>query len=271
MENGNYATKRLPGLSGATLKLIAIITMVIDHSAAVFLEPHLVAVGFDAHPLSHPLYPLFAILRMLIGRIAFPIFCFLLVEGALKTRNIWKHLGRLAIFALVSEIPFDWALFEAPYYPHYQNVFFTLFFGVLGIAFIEMIRKKGETAPGDTWILPVTKRIGEQFIWFLEKVLPSFGVAILCMLGAHFLHTDYGARGVFAILLFYVFARSRMWQIVSASFSYVFLLSEVGAIFAFPVIAAYNNTRGKQLKYLFYVFYPGHLLLLVGLRALLGS
>jgi hypothetical protein len=193
------------------------------------------------------------------------------VEGALKTRNVWKFLGRLAIFALVSEIPFDWALFQTPYYPYYQNVFFTLFFGVLGIAFIEMIRKKGELAPDNTWTLPESTRIGVRFIWFLEKALPSLGIAILCMLGAHFLHADYGASGVFAILLFYVFARSRMWQIVSASFSFVFLLEEVGAIFAFPVIAAYNNTRGKQLKYLFYAFYPAHLLLLVGMRALFGS
>jgi hypothetical protein len=89
------------------------------------------------------------------------------------------------------------------------------------------------------------------------------------MISATLLHTDYGASGVFAILLFYLFACSRKWQIVSASFSFVLLMEEIGTVLAFPVIAAYNNTRGKQLKYFFYIFYPAHLFLLVALRALL--
>lgn len=132
------------GLSGSTLKIIAIITMLLDHIGASLVQPILASTASAAGvtdwsmPSLAAAYPGAAIpyyaLRY-IGRISFPIFCFLLVEGFLHTKNLHKYCLRLAIFALVSEIPFDLAFHQTPFYQASQNVFFTLLIGLLVIAF----------------------------------------------------------------------------------------------------------------------------------------
>ena len=80
--------KKMTGLSSSTLKWIAVITMLIDHFA-VAIYPGIPDFSFDTYRT----------LR-LIGRIAFPIYCFLIVEGFYHTRNIWKYIGRCFLFAL---------------------------------------------------------------------------------------------------------------------------------------------------------------------------
>ena len=107
------------GITGSTLKIIAIIAMFIDHFAAIVMDRYLFASGFYVRdtesgilaidpsiPNGMMIYWIDVALR-LIGRIGFPIFCFLLIEGFIHTRCRWKYLLRLTIFALVSEIPFD--------------------------------------------------------------------------------------------------------------------------------------------------------------------
>ena len=92
------------GLSGAALKWIAIITMTVDHFA--------LAVWFNmfCHDfIIHPEYKIAYKVMRFIGRIAFPIFCFMMVEGYVHTKNFWKYVLRILIFSLVSEIPFDMA------------------------------------------------------------------------------------------------------------------------------------------------------------------
>ena len=100
------------GFSAATLKWIAIITMLIDHVGASLLYGH---AAYPAGWLGGTRYgwgegiwsrDFYMALRV-IGRLAFPIFCFLLIEGLIHTRNRWKYFSRLALFALISEIPFD--------------------------------------------------------------------------------------------------------------------------------------------------------------------
>ncbi|MDD3174664.1 MAG: TraX family protein [Herbinix sp.] len=130
------------GISGSTLKLIAIFTMLIDHIGAAVIDKVLAAKGMynlDASDIQATqtflnnnivLYIVYFIMR-LIGRLAFPIFCFLLVEGFLHTRNRQKYAIRLAIFSLVSEIPFDLAIFGKTIDMSHQNVFFTLLIGLL--------------------------------------------------------------------------------------------------------------------------------------------
>lgn len=113
-------------LSGTTLKWIAVISMLIDHTAEVLIN-HNAA-------LTDPIWAQIYVLMRGIGRIAFPIYAFLLVEGFLHTKDVKKYLARMLTFAVVSEIPFDLAVFHTPFYWGYQNVFFTLFLGLLALA-----------------------------------------------------------------------------------------------------------------------------------------
>ena len=136
-------------LTGYHLKLIALITMFIDHIAAVviirvFYASYRVTASMQLSENigdkiivwvaenQNLVYAIYEWMRN-IGRMAFPIYCFLLVEGFLHTRNVRKYAGRLAMFALISEIPFDWAMEGEWWSLEYSNVFFTLVLGLLTI------------------------------------------------------------------------------------------------------------------------------------------
>lgn len=125
------------GLSGTALKYIACTTMLIDHIGASCLEAGILRPALDAGALStdalasDPLYLLDGVLRF-TGRLAFPIFCFLLVEGFVHTHDVRRYVRRLLLFGLISEVPFDLAFFRTPFDPSQQNVYWTLAFGVLG-------------------------------------------------------------------------------------------------------------------------------------------
>ncbi|MCM1104139.1 MAG: conjugal transfer protein TraX [Clostridium sp.] len=139
------------GITGSTIKLIAIIAMLIDHIAAVILERMLMRAGYllattNTNLLSewiaeHRLLYFSYMIMRLIGRFGFPIFCFLLVEGFLHTHNRKKYALRLCLFALVSEIPFDFAFRGEWFYTGYQNVFFTLFLGLLAMCAFSWIKE----------------------------------------------------------------------------------------------------------------------------------
>ena len=167
------------GLSGSTLKLIAIITMLIDHIGAAVIARLLIA-GQG----SEMLYKIYYAMRA-VGRVAFPIFCFLLVEGFFYTGSRKKYALRLFGFALLSEIPFDLAFSGKTLEFGYQNVFFTLLIGLLTIMLFDAVVKKQEWHP----------------------VLRSALLVIITFGGmgaAYLLHTDYDAKGVLAILVFYM-------------------------------------------------------------------
>ena len=117
------------GISGYWLKVIAVVSMLIDHTSAVILE--------QISGLENP-----AFLMRIIGRLAFPIYCFLLVEGFYHTRSRAKYAGRLFLFALISEVPFDLAFSRRMCDFSSSNVFFTLLFGLLVIWGVEGIKQK---------------------------------------------------------------------------------------------------------------------------------
>ena len=247
------------GISGSTLKLIAVITMVIDHVGAVVLARLLMASGYksayyssDINDLAEwlianeNLYMIYSVTRF-IGRIAFPIFCFLLVEGFMRTGNAKKYALRLGIFALISEIPFDLALSSAVFEWTYQNVFFTLFIGFVTMMVLDYI---------------------ERTEWpFFAKALSSGAILLAGAALAEVLGTDYGAKGVLAILALYLFRRSRQWQLVAGCAAFLW---EMPALLGFIPIAFYNGKRGMKLKYFFYAFYPVHLVILYLIAAALG-
>lgn len=131
------------GFSGSTIKLIAIIAMFIDHTAATILERMMMRAGYMLATINagtmadwiaghKALFIPYIVMRM-IGRFGFPIFCFLLVEGFVHTHNRRKYALRLFLFALISEIPFDFAFHGEWFFSGYQNVFFTLFLGMLAM------------------------------------------------------------------------------------------------------------------------------------------
>lgn len=139
------------GISGSTVKIIAVVTMLIDHVAAALLTRMMITRGYfyaAGNPQRYlawladngPLY-FGTMLMRLIGRLGFPIFCFLLVEGFQKTRNVKKYVFRLGLFALISEIPFNLAFSGRVWASGYQNVYFTLLIGILVLWAFDTIAK----------------------------------------------------------------------------------------------------------------------------------
>lgn len=139
------------GISGSTIKIIAVVTMLIDHVAAALLTRIVISRGFfyamgneqrliDWMKVNGLLFIVTQLMR-LIGRLGFPIFCFLLVEGFQKTGNVKKYAIRLGLFALISEIPFNLAFTGRVWAPGYQNVYFTLLIGLLALWAFDTIAK----------------------------------------------------------------------------------------------------------------------------------
>lgn len=153
-----FSSPAKKGFTGSTIKLIAIIAMLIDHTAAVILERMMMREGYMLAMSNTDLMPswiaghrllYFSYMTMrLIGRFGFPIFCFLLVEGFLHTHNRIKYALRLFLFALVSEIPFDFAFRGKWFYTGYQNVFFTLFLGLLAMCAFSFFQERLERLRG---------------------------------------------------------------------------------------------------------------------------
>ena len=225
----------MKGLSGSALKSIAIITMLIDHIGAAVLARLMTTGGGGAY-----LYQTYALMRT-IGRIAFPIFCFLLVEGFEHTGNRKKYALRLLLFALISEVPFDLAFSSTLIEFGYQNVFFTLFIGLLTMMGVHTIEQKLSWHPA-------------------VRGIAMAGIMIAGMGMAYLMRTDYAEKGVMCILVLYAFRKLRGPQILAGCIAFCWW--EFPALVAFIPIAFYNGTRGWNMKYVFYLFYPVHLLIL---------
>ncbi len=224
--------ERIKIINGSWLKIIAVVSMLIDHIAYLIL-PH-----FDL--FSEPMFFLgkeFTIIKIcrLIGRLAFPIFAFLITEGFVHTKNHKKYGLNLLTFAIVSEIPYNLFLSGKVLNLSSQNVFFTLFLGFLALYILENVKT-------DT-----------------EKAIYIFGVVVLSLI----LKCDYGAKGVILIILLYLLKK----QLPLASVLSLGLLSGgLAAWCAFVPINMYNSKRGfikgNAMKYAFYAFYPVHMLIL---------
>ena len=244
--------------SGAHIKWLAIGLMLVDHIGCVILEPLALQYGLsssiDMYEKYRQIMNVDMVLRAL-GRFSFPAFCFLLVEGFVHTRSREKYLRNLAIFAMVSEIPFNRAVGRQLFTIQYQNVFFTLAIGFVAIWIAEQLRMK------------VLQQGGSEQLFTIVMAVEVCSLAI----AAEFLNTDYGAVGVWVIAIFYLLYQKPVWAAITA-WGFLSLLSSSLEIYCFPIILAiwcYNGKRGKQPKYFFYVFYPLHLLILVGIRMLI--
>lgn len=233
---------KLPSLSGSTLKIFAIVTMMIDHTGAALIGPLRYSVPASMENLRQFFVALYPVTRA-IGRLAFPIFCFLLVEGFMHTRSAAKYALRLFLFALVSELPFDFALANSLFSWHHQNVYFTLLIGLLVMMGVSWFEQK----PARTAL--------QRWYCFLMQALISVGGLYL----AKIMYTDYGFKGVFLIEVLYFLRLDRRLQ---AIFGAIAISWEAWAPLSFIPVWFYNGTRGKQMKYFFYWFYPVHLIVL---------
>ena len=242
------------GISGNVLKWFAVLTMLVDHIGASILLQSLYNNPFGWNTARWNWFKEVYYYMRGVGRLAFPIYCFLLVEGFIHTRNERKYALRLLIFAFLSEIPFDLAFDGVPFKWDGQNVFFTLFLGFVAMMVIKEISSV------------YLQGMGESVQRWLELMI---GGATGLIIGgiAQYMHTDYGLKGVACIVLLYLFRRNRMSQICVGIVSFMW---ERIAPLAFLPIALYNGEKGRQIKYFFYLFYPMHLLLLFMVCYLIG-
>lgn len=245
-----FPAEEKKGISGSTLKIIAIVIMLIDHVGAVVLERFPIA--------GTPLYTVDRILRG-VGRLAFPIFCFLLVEGFIYTRDRVKYAVRLLVFAAVSEIPFDLAVAGRLVSLDYQNVFFTLLAGFLTICVLDEVKRREFKFSSGT------------FAAFLRLMLTAL-ITASGMAAAYLLKTDYSFAGVLTIVVMYgIKERKPESMLCGCAVLTAYTVFEAPAFLDVFLIKRYNGKRGLKLKYIFYIFYPVHLLLLYYLARLLGA
>ena len=233
------------GITGSTLKLIAVVTMFIDHIGAVILERML----SDNGMLLYRMY----LLTRFIGRIAFPIFCFLLVEGFIYTSSRRKYALRLFAFAIISEIPFDLATRGTLTNFNSQNVYFTLFIGLLVMCGLEAAKNRFEHA-------------GQRTLYGAYVALAVAGCAL-----AYVLKTDYSWCGVLAIVIMYYYKEEKQKSMFYGTIILIIQsVMEAFALINIIFIRKYNGERGLSLKYVFYLFYPMHLLILYAIACFMG-
>lgn len=218
-------------ISGSILKVIALVSMLVDHLAA-FAWNRLSAFNAPIVELGGVSLSICNLCR-LFGRVAFPVFCFLLVEGYMHTHDRKAYGLNLAVFALISELPWDLASSGA-LEAERQNVMFTLLLGFLGLLSLDSLRG-----------------------W--KQWMCLAGLMLLSVI----LRSDYGAKGFVLILLIYACKQALPVQALSCA-----LLLPDGwmAALSYVPISMYNGKRGfiqgRTLKYLFYAFYPVHLFLI---------
>ena len=213
-------------LNAAQLKIIALISMLTDHLAVCFAEL-LPEWGYN-------------VMRS-VGRLAFPIFCFLIVEGFEKTSSRLKYCLRLLVFALISEVPYDMLMHRAWFYPYGNNIMFTLMLTVLVLWIVDVLQKKG--TPG---------------------IIAALSIAIAAGVAAYFLHLEYSWKCIAIAMLFYVAKNDD--AVKYAGTACILLINTtitgLNAVFALSLIYLYNGKKGKTQKYFFYIFYPVHILAL---------
>lgn len=221
--------KSIKGINGAQLKYIAFASMFIDHFNKAIITPFLTGTG--------PLVVITTIFDIL-GRIAFPIFAFMIVEGFFKTKSRWAYLRNLLIFAVISEIPYD--MFQSAEFVNTwsQNILWGLALGLFTIMVIDKLKAYIKKRP----------------LWVFVSLL----IVTLSSLGSMLISSDYEYYAIIIIYLYYIFYDKRL---VASGLGYLVIIKEIYAILGFATVLLYNGEKGKQNKIFNYLFYPVHLLI----------
>ncbi|MDR2183300.1 MAG: conjugal transfer protein TraX [Clostridiales bacterium] len=231
------------------LKIIACVTMLTDHFGASILLPMLGE--------SVVIMEIYMLMRG-IGRVAFPIFAYLIAQGCVHTKSVGKYLLRLGALAIISEPFFDMALGGGSVdFLRDTNIFVTLFLGAAAIALYEKVRQTFTDSYGHI--------IG------LLAVLPA-------MTAAWLLSSDYAHLGVGIIFLIYMMRPQSQWgRIVAVTIGMTVLYINntnwlLFSLLSVAMIALYNGNLGTNspaIKWGFYFFYPVHLAALIALRQMI--
>lgn len=221
--------KSIKGINGAQLKYIAFASMFIDHFNKAIITPFLTGTG--------PMVIITTIFDIL-GRIAFPIFAFMVVEGFFKTKSRWKYLRNLLIFAVISEIPYD--MFQSAEFVNTwsQNILWGLALGLFTIMVIDKLKAYIKKRP----------------LWVFVSLL----IVALSSLGSMLISSDYEYYAIIIIYLYYIFYDKRL---LASGLGYLVIIKEIYAILGFTTVLLYNGEKGKQNKIFNYLFYPVHLLI----------
>ena len=265
---GNLWDQKTHTFSDDMLKLVAVFTMLLDHAASGILEYYLQYVPLN-NDVWELLYRINSDLRV-IGRIAFPLFCFLLIHGFMHTHSRLKYVENLLLFALLSELPFDFLFYDGIDFAH-QNVFWTLLIGLLMI-----------------WALEAVNQTNIKMILKCAASLPVIAAGIKMSM---VLNTDYAWTGVLLILGLYLFRKKKGLQctipFVVFFIARVFRNVELGyysfgiqviretfklywsiVISAFMILRCNEKRYIRKGKYFFYAFYPVHISILYLIRVL---
>lgn len=238
--------KRWPELTSFGLHLLAMGLMLCDHICLALMPDRL--------------------WMTCVGRLAFPIFAFLVAEGFVRTRSRARYARRLLIFAIVSEVPFDLLAAGRPVYPFHQNVLWTFLIALGCMQLLEWTK--------------FDPRPAARFVLGAGAVLGGF------LAGTAFM-VDYFGPGVWTVLVFYFFRgdgwRQRLGQLLCLLFLNGWLLAgqtvlpgglalpiQAFAVLALPFIWLYRGRQGphgRAVRWLFYGFYPAHLLVLAAAAA----
>lgn len=238
-QNTQKLFQRLQIFSGGQLKAIAMLSMLLDHVNKALIYPYL-----DGGPLA-----VISDLFEIVGRIAFPIFCFMLVEGFFKTRDRRKYLLYLLLFGLISEVPFDMFTTAVFFNMNWNNIMFTLAFVLVTIWCIDVLKDRMEHLP--------------RILWYLASVPILVCMSLLSMM----LGLDYEYHAILIGYFYYIFYEHRIWAI---PFGFLSMYKEPWALLGFALTLTYTGKRGRQNKILNYWFYPVHMLILGILRFILG-
>lgn len=199
-----------------------------------------------------------------IGRLTFPIYAFMIVEGYFHTKNLKKYVGRLLIFAILSEIPFNLAMGSRLFYPIHQNVLWSF---LISIGLIH-------------W----NEKVKEKKLW--KRILVGFASILIGSIVGIITFVDYYHAGILMVLVFYFFRHKKWWcylgqficmwyincdmlgglQYEMNILGQTYFISRQGfALLALIPIWLYNGKQGyhsKTLQFIYYAFYPVHLLIL---------
>ncbi len=239
------------------LKRIAILSMLLDHTAKVVLKSSLLSplMGMETEQALRTF-------MIIVGRMAFPIFAWFVAEGCRKTSNSAHYLLRLGIFALLSEIPFQLCFYGKLTFACH-NVLFTLLLAALAILLGNRLRQAGIFC-----FLPSV--VAVALGWMLQTDYNAWG--ILLVIGLYYMPTEQGQ-------LLYLASWVTVFQLIwhgwnglsgGGGSSSLQLLYWIGGLSAIPLLATYTGERGKGGRWLFYLFYPCHLLSLYYVSGISG-